>query len=228
LITSVQLGVNIEIIPGPVTTTFNNLGFAQLGMVVGDIATSISPRAVALDSSVTLTVNGVGLTEVTSLGLIPSDGITVAATPTINGDGTQLTVDLTIASDAPLGARQVILNTTNSGIVFADIAQSQLTVVTAMPQIDSISPIQTVAGNTVELIIRGVNLDGTTAVAATPANDITFATSPFVNNAGTEVTIQMNIAAGASAGPRVITVITPVGASDANASSANTFTVVTN
>ena len=164
----------------------------------------------------------------TSLGLIPGDGITVAATPTINGDGTQLTVDLTIASDAPLGARQVVLNTTDSRIVFADITQSQVTVVTAMPQIDSINPIQAVRGDTVEMIIRGANLDGTIAVAATPADDITFATVPFVNAAGTEVTIQMNIAVGATAGPRVITIITSVGSSDNTATAENTFTIVTN
>jgi len=228
LVTSAQLGVEVEIIPQPSTSTFNNLGFTQLGMVVGDIATSISPSAVALNSIVTLTVNGVGLTSVTSVSLNPSDGITISAPPTINADGTQLTVDLNIASDAPIGARQVVLNTIDSRIVFANSAQSQLNVVTAMPQIDSINPIQAVAGNTVELIIRGISLDGTTTVAATPANDITFATSPFVNVSGTEVTIQMNIATGATAGPRVITIITPVGASDSTASSANTFTVVTN
>ncbi len=228
LITSAQLGIDMEIIPEPNTRTFSNLGFTQLGMVLGDSATSILPSAVALNSTVTLTINGTGLTDVTSVSLNPGDGITVSAPPTINADGTQLTVDLNIASDALIGARQVVLNTTDSTIAFANSAQSQLNVVTAMPQIDSITPIQAIAGSTVELIIRGINLDGTNAVAATPPNDITFATSPFVNSAGTEVTIQMNIATGATAGSRVITIITPVGASDSTASSANTFTIVTN
>lgn len=228
LITSAQLGVEVEVIAGPVSSTFNNLGFTQLGTVVGDIATAISPRAAALNSTVMLAVEGAGLTNVTSVSLNPSTGITVSSPPTINSDGTQLTVELTVAGDAALGARQVVLNTADSRIAFANVAQSQLNVVTAMPQIDSISPIQAVVGSTVELVIRGVSLDGTTAVAATPSDSITFATVPFVNSTGTEVNIQMNIAAGAAAGPRVITVITPVGASDTNASSANTFTVITN
>lgn len=227
LITAPQLLVERELTNPPALPT-QELFAPNLGMVIGAIATSISPTAIALDNTVTLTINGIGLDAVTNVAFNPADGITVNASPSVNTEGTQINLEISVAADAAATVREVVLETIDGRIAFADPAQSQLRLAVSTPQIDSIEPIQAIAGNIVDLIIRGVNLEDATAVIANPSGGITFATSPVVNGNGTELTIQMQLASGAAPGPRVISVLTPVGASDGSATAANTFTVLSN
>lgn len=61
--------------------------------------------------STTLTVRGARLTGATAVRLTPGDGIAVGGSPVVSADGRQLTVNLSVAPEAPLGARVVTVAT---------------------------------------------------------------------------------------------------------------------
>ena len=96
-------------------------------------------------------------------------------------------------------------------------------------QLSFLSPNFGVRGKTLTLTIGGSDLTGATAVTATPGTGITFLGAPIVNAEGTELTVDMQIAADAPAdgpeGTHVIQVSTPQGVSDPTPTQANTFFV---
>lgn len=215
------LGVNVEIeAPPPVASTVF-LGGTRLGVAVGAVATSVSPPGMARGDSAVLTIQGMGLTAVTNVALNPATGITLGAM-TANADGTQLSVPVTVAADAPTGLHEVIL----TGATFSTAAAGRFYIATGTPQLDSIAPILATVDSVATLTIRGANLHSATAVSATPSESIVFGSTITVNAAGTELTIPIYVPADAPLGSCVIQVTTPAGTSTADPIPANTFTVV--
>ena len=78
----------------------------QTGVIVGPMLYSASPASVIRGADIVLILTGVNLDTVDSVTLSPSDDITVG-TPSANLDGTQLSVPLSVASGAAIGARQI-------------------------------------------------------------------------------------------------------------------------
>lgn len=222
-IISPSLGVSLETIVPPPSTTFLQPA-ANVGVALGPIATDMQPRSTLPGATTTLTITGVSLGSVTGVTVVPADGISVGVI-TAQPDGLQLSVPLTLAANTAATLREIRLIQGAGRVEFSDPATNRLRVAVGVPNIISITPILASQGTTFSLTIRGTNLQGTSAVQATPDLGLIFGSDPVVNAAGTEVTVGVAITGSADLGPRVIQVVTPGGASSSVAAPANTFTV---
>ncbi len=225
LITSSLLQIIRETTP-PIGTSNQTQYADHLGILQGIAATKTSPNLASIGSSVILTIDGIGLDQVTDISLNPADGLLLTNDFNINSDGTQLTIPLDIAIDAELSKREIILTTATGKLPFVNSNENRLQITGLQPVIQSIEPIQKFPGSSSTLIVRGFNLNDTVSIEASPADgDINFG-SITVNTAGTILQVPMVISASASPGPKVITVTTLAGVTEQQATSANTFTVL--
>lgn len=223
-IASPILGVLLQSNAGPIsTTTF--LTATNVGVAVGPTATGIQPNGFVPGSSGTLTVSGFALDSVTGITLNPATGVTIGSPLQISTDGTQVSVPITIDSNAPATVREVRVNNASGAIPFSDARANRLAISSGVPRIDSITPIQATQGTTVTMTIRGANFTGATAVTATPGSGITIGSPPVVDSTGTIITVGVAVALNAPLGSSVIQVFVPGAASTAVAAPANTFTV---
>lgn len=71
---------------------------------------SVDPLVGVVGTSVAFTVRGRNLPGVQSISFLPAQGITSGTSPAVSADGTALTTQITIAPDAALGQRTVVLN----------------------------------------------------------------------------------------------------------------------
>ena len=93
---------------------------------------SLSPGSVTRGTSVTLTVNGIGLSGATAIRFINASGandttITVSNI-LVNGDGTSLTATLTVSGSSALGNRVVFISTPNGDTVTVDLEINRINV----------------------------------------------------------------------------------------------------
>ncbi len=83
----------------------------------GPYIQSLSPGNITRGASVTLTVNGVGLSGATALRFITSGGTTdttiTVSNIVVSGDGSSLTATVTVAAGSALGSRTVFISTPN-------------------------------------------------------------------------------------------------------------------
>ena len=221
-IASTHLGVVKEEAapPAPTLSAFS----ALLGLVRPPAATGLSPAVGIIGSEVTLTISGAGLNAVTSVQVLPSDGVTLGA-PSAAADGTTLTVPLTLALNAPQTLREVRLFAGSTQVLFTDAAAALFRVSAPLPQLDSMTPIVLQVGApAVTLTITGRNFQNTSAVRVDPSAGITI--SPPTVTSSTQVSVTISAAAGAAIGPRAVIVATPAGESPSAQTSANTLTLV--
>lgn len=114
-------------------TLIQYLAQAAVSATAGPYIQSISPNSVTRGTSVSVTINGVGLTGATTLRLINASGandtsITVSNV-VVSGDGTSLTATLTIAGGAALGTRVMIIPTPNGDSIRVAVGTNTITVV---------------------------------------------------------------------------------------------------
>jgi hypothetical protein len=186
---------------------------------------SVSPSTLTVGTGpVELVLSGIGLEGVSAVSVRPGDGLTlgtVSAAP----DGTSVRVLVTVASDAPLGARQLVLAGMHQPYQFVGTSDRVL-VVPPAPQVASISPIAVTRGaSAVAFTVRGQNLQNLQSLAVTPAAGITIGVAT-VSADGTTITTALSIASDAALGDRLVTVTTPAGTSSATPTPANTLHVV--
>jgi len=197
-----------------------------LGVVVGNFIRGVAPTNFTVGSGpTTLTISGSGLQSAQSVSVVPNTGITVGPL-TIAPDGSSVSVPLTIAANAPISQRKVVVTGTGGVFRVASPEADRINVVRTPPQIASIDPIFSTAGKLVSLTIRGSNLQDALSVSLVPSTGITVGASPAFSADGTQLTAAVSLAANAPAGPRAVIVTTPGGGSDAALTAANTFTVV--
>jgi len=206
----------------PAPTTF--AVSPSLGVAVGPISTGVKLPMLSPSTSGTLTIFGFALQEVTTLSILPPDGITLGALG-IAPDGTQITAPITVQAGAAAGLRGVQGLRGTTRVEFAPAGSNTFRVGVGLPNIDSITPILNNRGQTFTMTIRGQNFQGVTAVTATPAAGMVIDNSPTVTADGTTVTVRITIASDAPLEAKVIQVITPAGATRSDAVPANTFTV---
>lgn len=219
-----NLGVVLEAEQPPPATQDLLIVGSHLGVALGPTATRSEPSGLPVGGSATLTINGFALGEVTAISLMPTDGVTVGPL-TISPDGAQITASIEVAADAPVGWREIALNTVSGTVPFSDAAVNRFYVASGLPTFDSIDPILARQGEVLTLTVRGEHLLKATAVTAEPPEGITFTFPITVNATGTELTVPLQIAPDAPLGSRVIRVTTPGGISTEVAEPANTFTV---
>lgn len=230
---------------GTSPTAFRVLGAIMVSPASAAVATNGTQQFQALDggtptSSVFWLVNGlaggsVPLGTISATGLyrapaaIPSGTITVTA---ISKDDATLQGSASVSVLAPQPVTVATRGLSISVAAPPPTIERSLTAAVSVgvaPVITAISPSVGARGATNLLVtLTGAGLSGTTSVAFLLNNavdaDITSA-NPTVNAAGTEVTVQVAIAAGAAVGLRVLRVTTPGGSSTAVGTTGNVFSV---
>jgi YD repeat-containing protein len=203
--------------------------FSQLvGISVGSAVHNATPRAGIIGTQVNLTLSGNELGSVNAVTLTPSTGITVGS-PTPAGDGKTVTVPLTIAADAPRTLRRLQVMAGTTVLPFSNVEASTFLVTAPQPEIESITPLILKIGDpVVSFIVRGKNLQGTTAIRFEPSNGMVVGATPTVNSLGTEASVSVSVQSGTAAGTRVVVVDMPAGSSSNIAGVANTVTLADN
>lgn len=222
-IVSPLVGVVLQAGPPPPVTADLLVNAPRIKVSLGPVASSITAPPLNLGGNGTLVVSGYSLTGITAASASPATGITLGS-PVPAVDGASVAIPISVAANAPIGPRLLSLQAGAAPVFFIDLSTSLFTVVDT-PRIDSLEPILGTRGSTLELIIRGANLQFATAITATPASGITVGAQPVVNATGTELRVGLFLDASAPVGARVIQVVTPGGASSALAAPANTFSV---
>lgn len=222
-----HIGVVKEVTTGPQTQTISPIVSPLVGVTRGGYLSGVSPQNLTIGTGpIPLTISGDGLVDVTAVSVIPSDGL-VLGSLSVNPDGKSVVVPITIAANAPLTTRQVVVTAGANRIIPTTPTADRIKVVTQGPTIDSISPINAAPGTVVNLTIRGRNLADLFEIGFNPRSGITVSSIFTIDPAGTVITTTASIDASAAKGPRVLTVETLGGISDSTPSAANTFTVVT-
>jgi hypothetical protein len=219
------VGVVVQTVPGSVTKQVS-LSDSVVGVSVGGVLTGVSPSAWAVGGSGVLTITGFAIPANAQVSVVPNTGMSLGAV-SVSGDGTQLQVPVTTASDAPVGMRRIVVKDgAGKDIIFANPARSAVQLMTGLPTIDSIEPVVAARGTLVTLVIRGRNLQQG-AVRVLPDTGMRVDASPQISADGTMLTTMIDVAADAPTGERVVQVATPAGASSSTVQAANRLTVVT-
>ena len=196
---------------------------SALSVLKGAYISSVSPRTMRLGETTTVTVTGRGLDEVTALRLTTDTGATLSDF-TVNAAKTQLTVNVTMAVDAAIGARQLHLDTDDGRLSASDPMTTRLIAVADAPIISSMTPLLVVRDRQVELLIRGENFQQVTQVASNPTNGLSIGV-PQINAEGTEIRVQLAVDRFANAGTRAIVLLSSAGDTTSTATAANTLTI---
>lgn len=119
----------------PVAVQYDNLGQyaanAAVSATTGPFIQSISPNSVTRGTTLSVTINGVGLTGATTLRFInasANDTSITASNIVVNGDGTSLTATFTIAAGAALGTRIIVIPTPNGDSLRVNVGTNTISV----------------------------------------------------------------------------------------------------
>lgn len=199
----------------------------QLGVIrTNHLIEQITPATLVNGTGpVPLVVTGIGLDSVTAVQAVPPDGLTFD-TPSANIDGTELTIPVTIATDAPTGLRQLVLSAGTERVPVIAPYIDRFNVADLLPVITSIDPIVVVRDSlSVGFTVRGRNLKEIQSIQIVPETG-TVDTEPTSNEEGTELYFNLSVPPTTPLGSKNIIVTNLVGSSDSTPSEANSFSVV--
>ncbi len=220
----------VGVVVGSATTEtpaaeINGLASPAVGVIIGGAAADMQPRVGVIGTQVSLQVTGSGLNTVASVTFVPADGIAVGV-PAASGDGTSLSVNLSIDANAPKTQRKVVLNTATGRLDFAYPERAMFLVAAPAPQLDAVAPQVVVAGQpAVTLTVAGRNLRDISAVRFEPPAGISTLGTPVVNAEGTSLSVLVVAEAAATSGPRTVVVVAAGGESSAAPVPGNTLQV---
>ena len=189
--------------PPPVTTVTPLVG-RTLGIVVGSVVLGVTPKAHAVGSGPTLlTITGSGLESTRSVAIVPPTGITLGAV-TVAPDGSSVTLPISVAADAPVAQRRVVLVGPAGVIPAASPEADRISVVRPPPEILSIDPIVGLPDTLIPLTVRGRHLQQALSVSLSPPAGITVGAAPQVGADGSMLTAMLAIAFDAVPGARTV------------------------
>ncbi|MDT8282014.1 MAG: hypothetical protein RQ982_04290, partial [Gammaproteobacteria bacterium] len=230
-ITSDLLGV---IIPKPPTVTIKTQYSPSLSVVKGSYLQTIAPDALEVGTTTPVTISGVGLQDVTAIEFLPADGLSVLSPITITPDATQASVDVVVAINADKSKRQIVVHqngVTSNVLPYLKAESAIIEIAGGLPSINSISPVLQVANSQFELLVRGQNLQGVSAVRAYDSNGvlenlISFG-APAVSPDGTELRVIAVVERLVSSGAKAIVLTVAIGQTSTVATPVNTLTIDT-
>jgi IPT/TIG domain len=195
------LGAQSITVTDPVGGTSNAVTFT---ITAPTPSITIAPNTGVRGTTVPVILTGSGLVGAT-FATLPT-GITVSGTPVVTFG--QITANLVIATDAPLGAQSI--NVTTPGGTTTNVGN--FTVTAPVPTLVSVNPAQGAAATTVAVTFTGTGLVGGTLNLPT---GFTLSGTPVVAASGATITANLVIASTVATGPQSITVTTPGGTSNA-------------
>jgi YD repeat-containing protein len=129
---SVQRGVSEQTsaLAKPVSVQFENSPFQYFPLDAvsatrGPYIQNLAPGNITRGTTVTLTVNGIGLTGTTTLRFITASGATdttvTVSNIVVSGDGSSLTATVTVSAGSTLGSRTVFISTPNGDSITVNL-----------------------------------------------------------------------------------------------------------
>lgn len=209
-----QVGVTVT--PASTTTSrdvpYGPVVSPAVGIALGSFITGVSPVSGAIGTiNLPVRITGVGLSAVDSIAVEPNTGLTITRPdPPVAADGTWVDALVTIAADAPLTQRVVILKAGTAVIPAVTADANRFRVTLPMPQMTSMFPLRSKAGSTFTLTVNGRLLNGATAISFLPPDGISVS-APTVASDGNSATATVTITAAAAPGVRAVTITTPGG-----------------
>lgn len=195
-------------------------------VAVGAHMESVFPSVVSTGvGRLSLLVRGSHLDGVTAVRLEPQGGITVGP-PVVAVDGRSLNVQIDVSADAAIGPRVLSLDGPLAPYVPVTAEGNRLQVTYPLPEIHSVDPIVIVNGRTETLTLRGRNLAGVTAVQLSPGTGIDVSSSISKSSDGTQLSVLLDVEAGAPAMTHVIRLISPIGSTSDVPGAHNAVSVV--
>lgn len=221
------VGVSLASTPVPTSQSLEQVA-AAAGVVRGPVVLRVEPAAWVPGQSGVLVVRGRNLPAGATLQVLPANAVTLSGSAVVDGDGGAVRQSLTVAAGTSLKSLTVNVLKADGAVIPVAVGGSDsqaLWLTPGLPEIVSLETILARQGDTVDLLIRGVNLGDALRVSADPAAGIDLAPDFTVNTAGTELRVRLFVRTDAALGARVIRVFNRLGGSAAVASPANTFTV---
>lgn len=223
---SETIGVTVD--STPVSQSVNStVASMRVGVVVGAAAQAMTPGGWLQSASGSVTIMGLGLDSVTAVTATPSIGI-LFDPPVATNNGTQLSVPISVAPDAPQNMRKLRLSTASGAdVVFID-SMAPLFGIGSLPTMASVSPIIFQQGKAVTLTVRGNNLKGVTGVTFEPGGGLHANTGVTWSQdvLGELLTVPVSVDPDAALGDRVVRLEVPGGSTPATTTPANTVQVV--
>jgi hypothetical protein len=226
-IASPMVGLIKEATALPPANQSYGLFTTMVGITKGSAVSAVSPNVGAIGDTITMTITGNELQNVTAVQFTPNTNLTVG-TPVIAADGNSMTLSVVIDAAAQLGARSVKVLAGTTALPFSRASDASFNVILPLANITSIEPlVLTIPSTALTLAVNGTNLQNASIIRITPGTDVTIANPPVVNSNGTRATVSINIAAAAASGNRLVSIVTPAGESSMIASVGNTVTLTT-
>jgi len=171
--------------------------------VAGPVVTAVAPITGTQGQALVLTITGANLHGATGISL--GEGIDITGFVVDSPD--QISVQISISSDATPGSRAVSVTFSGESASLNDafnvLAASELTVV---------DPGSGRQGDTLDVVISGSHLDGTTSVSFGAGIDaLGIGINSFRVDGPTRLTVNISIDMNAGLGPRDVLVVTPLG-----------------
>ncbi|QKT03783.1 hypothetical protein HUS23_08105 [Ectothiorhodospiraceae bacterium 2226] len=182
-----------------------------VGVTRGAVLAATEPSALMVGETRLLTVSGRGLQNVDQLAFMPDEGIALDSAVLASGDGTAVSVQVTVAPDAVTTRRQIVLHSAGQRVPPVRADADRIWIASGAPQVQSVSPLVFVAGEVVPITLRGVHLEDAFEVEFVPQNGISIGELVPGGN-GTWLSTVVSVAQDASLGERTIRVRTPAGA----------------
>jgi len=171
--------------------------------VGGPSLTSIAPNTGVRGTSVSVTLTGTNLSDVSAV-TVPGTGVTVSGVTVVSA--TSVTATFTIAGTATLGARSVAVTTSAGGV------SNPVTFTVRGATLTSIAPTSATHPSSgsidVPVTLTGTNLSGATAVTVS-GTGVTVSGMTVVSP--TTITATFTITSTATLSARSVTVTTPIG-----------------
>jgi hypothetical protein len=198
--------------PGSQVVSYDSLATRSVGVSLGALITGVAPVSGAIGSTeLRLRVTGSGLAGVDSFSILPNTGLTVTRPdPPVAADGSWAEALVTIAPDAPLTERMVLLKSGALNVPAASAGANRFAVTLPVPEMTSIFPNRREVGSSFTLTVYGRLLTGATAISFTPSAGIT-ESAITVSADGTSASVTVSIAPDAATGVRTVTITTPGG-----------------
>jgi YD repeat-containing protein len=136
---SVQRGISEQTtaLTSPVSVQFENSPWQYFPLnavsaTPGPYIQSLSPGNITRGTTITLTVNGVGLSGTTALRFINASGTPdtsiIVSNIVVSGDGSSLTATVTVPAGAALGSRTVFISTPNGDSITVNLGVNIISV----------------------------------------------------------------------------------------------------
>jgi hypothetical protein len=221
-ISSAIVGLVKESVAMPASTQTYGLYTSLVGITKGSTISGVTPSVGALGDTITLTLTGNELQNVTNVQFNPGTGLTVG-TPVIAADGKSLTVSVVVDAAAPLGLRTLKVLAGSTSLLFSNAEAAAFKVILPVATIISVEPIVIpIPSTSLSLAVNGSKFQGATEIRITPNTGITISNPPAINADGTRATVLITVAAGAAPGARVVSMVTSAGETTLTSTVANT------